>query len=122
MIGYGLGRMFIETLRTDQLLLWNTTIPVSVVISAFMAFLGVLLMLIFGIRAHREKQKVQLASETYAPEASKASHILDDLMDDPEIVSEADLPSEKAAEQTASEDASSSGTEKKKPEEDDLWD
>ena len=122
MIGYGLGRMFIETLRTDQLLLWNTTIPVSVVISAFMAFLGVLLMLIFGIRAHREKQKVQLASETYAPEASKASHILDDLMDDPEIESEADLPSEKAAEQTASEDASSSDTEKKKPEEDDLWD
>jgi len=33
---YGLGRFFIENLRTDQLLLWGTEVPVSMVVSAAM--------------------------------------------------------------------------------------
>lgn len=33
---YGIGRALIEPLRTDQLLLWNTNIPVSVVVSVMM--------------------------------------------------------------------------------------
>ena len=31
--GYGLGRFLIEGLRTDQLLLWNTKIPVSQILA-----------------------------------------------------------------------------------------
>lgn len=43
--GYGIGRFWIEGLRTDQLLLWNTSLPVSMILSAAMALLalGVLL-------------------------------------------------------------------------------
>lgn len=44
-LGYGLGRLWIEGLRTDQLLLWNTNIPVSQAISAFMV-VGALLTLL----------------------------------------------------------------------------
>ncbi|MCR5791696.1 MAG: prolipoprotein diacylglyceryl transferase [Lachnospiraceae bacterium] len=41
MFGYGLGRMWIENLRTDQLLLWNTNIPVSMCVSGAMMLLAV---------------------------------------------------------------------------------
>lgn len=39
--GYGLGRFWIESLRTDQLLLWGTTIPVSMIVAAIMVMVGV---------------------------------------------------------------------------------
>ena len=38
---YGIGRFWIESLRTDQLLLWNTKIPVSMIVSAVIAALGI---------------------------------------------------------------------------------
>lgn len=38
--GYGTARFFIEMLRTDQLLLWNTNIPVSCLVSLVMAIGG----------------------------------------------------------------------------------
>lgn len=34
--GYGLGRVWIEALRTDQLLLWNTGIPISQLLAGMM--------------------------------------------------------------------------------------
>lgn len=36
MAGYGLGRLWIEGLRTDQLFLWGTSIPISQLISVIM--------------------------------------------------------------------------------------
>jgi len=39
--GYGLGRFWIESLRTDQLLLWGTNIPVSMVVATAMMIAGV---------------------------------------------------------------------------------
>lgn len=36
LLGYGLGRFWIESMRTDQLLLWNTGIPVSMALSALL--------------------------------------------------------------------------------------
>ena len=39
--GYGIGRFWIESLRTDQLLLWNTTIPVSMVVATIMVVIAV---------------------------------------------------------------------------------
>ncbi len=41
MAGYGAGRFWIESLRTDQLLLWGTNIPVSMVVAAAMILIGV---------------------------------------------------------------------------------
>lgn len=41
LIGYGIGRMWIEGLRTDQLLVWGTSIPVSQVVSGIAILLGV---------------------------------------------------------------------------------
>lgn len=39
--GYGIGRFWIESLRTDQLLLWNTRIPVSMVVATIMVVIAV---------------------------------------------------------------------------------
>lgn len=41
MIGYGLGRFWIESLRTDQLLLWGTNIPISMIVAMTMIVVGV---------------------------------------------------------------------------------
>lgn len=41
LLGYGLGRIWIEGLRTDQLLLWNTGIPVSQMIAGIMVVAAV---------------------------------------------------------------------------------
>lgn len=43
--GYGLGRLWIEGLRTDQLLVWNTQIPVSQFLSGILFLLAVALLL-----------------------------------------------------------------------------
>lgn len=43
-IGYGLGRFFIESLRTDQLLIFG--IPVSMAVSALLMVIGILILII----------------------------------------------------------------------------
>ncbi|MBO4399330.1 MAG: prolipoprotein diacylglyceryl transferase [Lachnospiraceae bacterium] len=54
LIGYGVGRFWIEGLRTDQLFLWNTGIPVSQALSAVFAIFGVIL---YGILFFRTRKK-----------------------------------------------------------------
>lgn len=44
LIGYGLGRVWIEGLRTDQLFLWNTTFAVSQLLSALLVFVAGLIL------------------------------------------------------------------------------
>lgn len=41
LIGYGVGRFFIESLRTDQLTLWRTGIAVSQIVSGVIILIGV---------------------------------------------------------------------------------
>lgn len=41
MAGYGLGRFWIESMRTDPLLLWGTSIPVSMIVAAVMVVTGI---------------------------------------------------------------------------------
>ena len=67
MIGYGVLRAYLETLRTDQLLIWNTTFPVSVLTSIIFAVVGVILSFVF---ARREKIAVGTAAsgKSYAPD------------------------------------------------------
>lgn len=43
--GYGLGRIWIEGLRTDQLFLWGTAFPISQLISAVMILLSVIMII-----------------------------------------------------------------------------
>lgn len=43
--GYGLGRFFIEGLRTDQLYLWGTNIAISQILSFILLIFGILLFL-----------------------------------------------------------------------------
>ncbi|MGX8704767.1 MAG: prolipoprotein diacylglyceryl transferase family protein, partial [bacterium] len=47
--GYSLGRFFIEILRTDQLLVHGTNIPVSMVVAA-VGFVGSVIWIIVGHR------------------------------------------------------------------------
>ena len=52
-IVYGIGRFFIEGLRTDQLLLWGTQIPISQIVS--LAFISVGLFIFFYHGVSKEK-------------------------------------------------------------------
>ncbi len=54
LFGYGLGRFWIEGLRTDQLLIWGTNIAISQLVSVGAMMLGVA---IIAYRRHSEKQK-----------------------------------------------------------------
>lgn len=46
MAGYGLGRFWIEGMRTDQLFLWGTSIPISQLIAALIFFVCITMILI----------------------------------------------------------------------------
>ena len=54
--GYASGRFWIESLRTDQLLIMNTEIPVSMVVSA-VAFVGAVLMILIGRKKFAKKSE-----------------------------------------------------------------
>ena len=43
LVGYGLLRFIIEYIRTDQLMLWGTNIPVSMALSALLVIAGIVL-------------------------------------------------------------------------------
>ena len=53
-IGYGVGRFWIEGLRTDQLKLWHSGIPVSQVVAVGMIVAG-LLIVVLGLRKKPEQ-------------------------------------------------------------------
>ncbi|MBO4323954.1 MAG: prolipoprotein diacylglyceryl transferase [Lachnospiraceae bacterium] len=55
LIGYGLGRFWIEGLRTDQLFLFNTSIPVSQALSAVLVCLGITLYAIGFVKYRKTK-------------------------------------------------------------------
>ncbi len=50
LFGYGIGRFWIEGLRTDQLFLWNTNIPVSQALALCMVILSVVIYIIKMVR------------------------------------------------------------------------
>jgi len=147
MIGYGILRAFVESLRTDQLLIWNTNIPISVVVSAVMALAGVVLMFVFARKARVEALAATEAGEAQAPDLTdneetngSESEDEEDNSEDPESSenedSEADskdpdetndADSGETAEKTETDAEGSNEaveTEKKeeeKPTEEDLW-
>ncbi len=66
---YGFGRMFIETLRTDSLYIWNTGIRISVAIG-FICFVGGVALLIYGfVKTTKKAENVD-----YTPAYARISH------------------------------------------------
>lgn len=55
LVGYGVGRAWIEGLRTDQLLIGNTGIPVSQVLAGVLAIIGIAAMMI-----NRKKERWEI--------------------------------------------------------------
>ena len=53
LFGYGLGRLWIEGLRTDQLFLWRTGIAVSQLLSGALVVVSLGLIIYFRIRAKK---------------------------------------------------------------------
>lgn len=53
LFGYGLGRLWIEGLRTDQLFLWNTGIAVSQLLSGILAVASAAAIIFFRMRAKK---------------------------------------------------------------------
>ena len=66
LIGYGLGRFWIEGLRTDQLKIGHTNIAVSQVLSGALVLSGIAL---FIVMLRKSKAKAALAGEAAAEEA-----------------------------------------------------
>ena len=56
MAGYGLGRVWIEGIRTDQLFLWGTSIPVSQLIAALMVIISFALIIYKRRKLVKERQ------------------------------------------------------------------
>ncbi len=54
---YGIGRFWIEGLRTDQLILFGTGLPVSQLLSALLALVSLALMIILTLRKRRKKRE-----------------------------------------------------------------
>lgn len=54
-LGYGIGRFWIEGLRTDQLFLWNSGIAVSQLLAAVSAVVALGLIIFFRIKAKNNK-------------------------------------------------------------------
>ena len=131
MIGYGIGRAWIEPLRTDQLLFWNTNFPVSVIVSIIMILAGIALMIVFARKNKLAKERAAITENEYAPEIESTDDAeLEEALD--EILPEEDenaVEDDTVKEET--EEPSEEGTEEekddidnnKKPEvtEEDLW-
>ena len=64
-IGYGLGRFWVESLRIDQLIFFGTGIPVTMIVSAIMVLGGILLMV------YARKKGIDPAEGMKAVEAEK---------------------------------------------------
>lgn len=56
-LGYGIGRAWIESLRTDQLLLWGTNIPVSEMLSIVVAVVAACLLIYNHVKLYKQKKK-----------------------------------------------------------------
>ena len=92
---YGLGRAFIEGLRTDSL--WWGPFRVSQVLAAVSCLAAVVVLVILAIRKYSPKLYVQQVAETAEIAAQEAP--------------EAEVPEEPAAEETAVEEAGQEETE-----------
>ena len=106
MIGYGIGRAWIESLRTDQLLFWNTNFPVSVLVSILMVIVGIILMIVFARKDKITKERASMKENEYAPdvETSEATE---------EIETLGEMTEEEEENVSDSEDPASEETEEK---------
>lgn len=55
LLGYGLGRFFIEGLRTDQLFLWNTGLAASQLLSGIIVILSAAALIFLHIRTYKKE-------------------------------------------------------------------
>ncbi|MBQ7059218.1 MAG: prolipoprotein diacylglyceryl transferase [Firmicutes bacterium] len=114
MIGYGLGRAWIETLRTDQLLFWNTNFPVSVLVSILMVIVGIILIIAFARKDKIAKERAAITENEYAPdiESSAETDALDDLA---QSLAEESSEEEEEAEESADEETDEESAEEESP-------
>lgn len=61
--GYGTGRFWIESIRTDQLYITGTTVPVSMVLAALMTIVGAGADIYFRIRTKKAAERSEATSE-----------------------------------------------------------
>lgn len=57
LLGYGLGRVWIEGLRTDQLILFQTGVPVSQLLSGLLVLFSAILLILQFVRSHMKNRK-----------------------------------------------------------------
>lgn len=88
-VWYGIGRFFIEGLRTDSLMIGNSNLRVSQLLAAACVIVGLILLIVFGKKHKNNSQPVyeslfgEISESDYQPYAEvRASDII---MDDTEI-------------------------------------
>lgn len=96
--GYGLGRFFIEGLRTDQLFLWNSGLAVSQLLSAGLFVVCTTLIIVLRIRAIRSGAAAALQLEMSEAVKSMQSS------SEKEIISTAESSSSAENDEVKSED------------------
>ncbi len=57
LLGYGLGRMWIESLRTDQLLIWGTGLAVSQMLSFLLVIFAITMMIWKNVMLQKNKKR-----------------------------------------------------------------
>ena len=75
---YGLGRFFIEGLRTDSLMLFDTNIRISQLVAAVCVFVGIVLIIVFRKRAKNRPVVQLVAAGEQASDDGYTSMIIDD--------------------------------------------
>jgi phosphatidylglycerol:prolipoprotein diacylglycerol transferase len=60
LVGYGLGRVWIEGLRTDQLFLWGTPIAVSQLLSAIIVAVSATVIIVKRVRMNKKKSNIKV--------------------------------------------------------------
>ena len=76
--GYGLGRMWIESLRTDQLLIPGTTIPVSQVLAACLFIFAVVTDIVVRVLISKGKLKGVTGEEAEETTEEKVEETIED--------------------------------------------
>lgn len=59
-VGYGLGRAWIEGLRTDQLLLWGTNLPVSQILSILLVIVSITIIIVKRKKIAKTKNRTKI--------------------------------------------------------------
>ena len=86
--GYGIGRAWIEAIRTDQLYIGSTSVPVNMVMGIALAAAAILAIALISIRKKKTENEQDTEKNTFCVSVRKAKMELAGIHEDPLILME----------------------------------